>query len=418
MMSVEGPYLSALIARLPEPEFNLAAYGIAFSLAMIFEAPVIMMMSASTALVTNYKSFKQLRRFNYLLIFLLTALLSLFCVPGIFYLITEKLIGLPAEVSHLTYIAVIILIPWPGAIGFRRFYQGILITHGLTKLVAYGTVIRLTSMSLTAFLFFIFTNVPGVVVGAAALSTAVLCEAVASKMMASKIVSKIKSETEAVDSTLTQKSILRFYYPLALTSLLTLGIQPFVTFFIGQSRMAIESFAVMPVVTSLVFIFRAFGLSYQEVVIALSGDNFINHKRLRNFAAKLAVFSAGSLMLVAFSPLSEIWFNNISGLSDSLTVFARTPLKIMSFFPVLTVLVSFQRAILVKAKQTKQITYGTAIEFLGIMIVVAISIKYFWLVGAVAATIAFAAGRIAACAYLLIPSKKALKLNTGLIQRA
>ena len=70
-MSIEGPYLSALIARLPMPEFNLAAYGIAFSLAMIFEAPVIMMMSASTALVTNYKSFLQLRKFNYLLIFLL-----------------------------------------------------------------------------------------------------------------------------------------------------------------------------------------------------------------------------------------------------------------------------------------------------------------------------------------------------------
>jgi hypothetical protein len=35
MMSVEGPYLSALIARSAEPKFNLAAYGIAFSLALI-----------------------------------------------------------------------------------------------------------------------------------------------------------------------------------------------------------------------------------------------------------------------------------------------------------------------------------------------------------------------------------------------
>ena len=42
MMSLEGPYLSALIARLAEPKFNLAAYGIAFSLALIIEAPVIM----------------------------------------------------------------------------------------------------------------------------------------------------------------------------------------------------------------------------------------------------------------------------------------------------------------------------------------------------------------------------------------
>ena len=72
MMSVEGPYLSALIARLAEPKFNLAAYGIAFSLALIVEAPVIMMMSASTALVKNNQSFRQLRKFNYGLMFLLT----------------------------------------------------------------------------------------------------------------------------------------------------------------------------------------------------------------------------------------------------------------------------------------------------------------------------------------------------------
>lgn len=66
MMSVEGPYISALIARLAEPKFNLAAYGIAFSLALIIEAPVIMMMSASIALVKDYSSFQKLRTFNYL----------------------------------------------------------------------------------------------------------------------------------------------------------------------------------------------------------------------------------------------------------------------------------------------------------------------------------------------------------------
>ena len=34
MMSVEGPFLAAVIARLPEPKFNLAAYGVAFALIM------------------------------------------------------------------------------------------------------------------------------------------------------------------------------------------------------------------------------------------------------------------------------------------------------------------------------------------------------------------------------------------------
>ena len=45
MMSVEGPFLAAVIARLPLPKFNLAAYGVAFSFALIVEAPIIMLMS-------------------------------------------------------------------------------------------------------------------------------------------------------------------------------------------------------------------------------------------------------------------------------------------------------------------------------------------------------------------------------------
>ena len=409
MMSVEGPYLSALIARLAEPKFNLAAYGIAFSLALIIEAPVIMMMSASTALVKDYHSFRQLRKFNYILSVSLTAAMILLSLPQIFYFVTEDLIGLPREVSYLTHLAVMILIPWPGAIGYRRFYQGILIRNNLTRLVAYGTIIRLVSMSIMAFLLYKFTNVPGVVVGASALSTAVICEAFASKLMVKKFLAKLKSQASETKSNLTIKEIIKFYYPLALTSLLTLGIQPFVTFFIGQSRMPLESFAVMPVVTSFVFIFRGLGLSYQEVVVALIGDNMSGFDQLKKFGVKLAFILAGILILISFTPLAEIWFRDVSGLSESLTEFAKLPLMIMSFFPALTVLISFQRAVLVKGNDTKQITYGTAIEFVGIIVVVAICIKYFLLVGAVAATIAFVLGRMAACGYLLPPTISSLK---------
>ncbi len=411
MMSVEGPYLSALIARLAEPKFNLAAYGIAFSLALIIEAPVIMMMSASTALVKDYQSFKQLRKFNYILSLSLTAAMIVFILPSIFYFVTEDLIGLPRKVSYLTHLAVMILIPWPGAIGYRRFYQGILIRNNLTRLVAYGTIIRLVSMSLTAFILYKFTALPGVVVGASALSTAVIFEAIASKLMVKKFLVRLKNQISDSSNNLSIKGIIKFYYPLALTSLLTLGIQPFVTFFIGQSRMPLESFAVMPVVTSFVFIFRGLGLSFQEVVVALIGDDMSGFVQLKKFAVKLAMFVAGTLMLIAFTPLAEIWFKDVSGLSESLTDFAKLPLMIMSFFPALTVLISFQRAVLVKANETKQITYGTAIEFVGIIIVVAVCIKYFSLVGAVAATIAFVIGRLAACGYLLPPTISSLNKN-------
>lgn len=414
MMSLEGPYLAALIARLPEPKFNLAAYGIAFSLAMIVEAPIIMMMSASTALVKDYKSFVALRKFNYRLSLALTFAMIVFSISPVFYFVTEDLIGLPHNVAYLTHLSIIILIPWPGAIGYRRFYQGILIRNNQTRFVAFGTLIRLISMSAVALLLYLFTQIPGAAVGASALSSAVIMEALASRIMANNLLKKIKSDISSIEQTseLSQKEIFTFYYPLALTSILTLGVQPFVTFFVGQSRNALESFAVLPVVTSFVFIFRGLGLSYQEVVIALIGDEFEYAPQIKSFAIKLATITAGTLIIIAFSPLRDLWLEGVSGLSQSLAVFAHLPLMIMSFFPAMTVLISFERAILVKNKHTKTITIGTATEFISIIIVLGICIKYFDLVGAVAATISFVIGRMAACAYLFPPVLKALNLKT------
>jgi len=173
-MSIENPYLTAVIARMAEPKYNLAAYGVAFSLALIIEAPVIMMMSASTALVKGSYSFHKLRRFTYILNFVLTAFMILLVIPPVFYFVAQDLVGLPDKVAGLTHIATIILIPWPGSIGYRRFYQGILINNDQTRKVAYGTVIRLVSMSGTALILFFFFDVYGVVVGASALSAGVV----------------------------------------------------------------------------------------------------------------------------------------------------------------------------------------------------------------------------------------------------
>lgn len=410
MMSVEGPFLSAIIARMLNPEFNLAAYGVAFSFAMIIEAPVILLMTASTALVKDLQAFRKLRNFTYALNTIATGLMFLLVVPSIFYFITIDLVKLPVEVAKLTHTALIILIPWPGAIGYRRFYQGILIRNNLTKRVAYGTVVRLSCMSLTALSLHFFTNVEGVAVGAGALAAGVTGEAIASKVMALGVLKKIKSGEirTAESSNLTYRGIFKFYYPLALTSMITLGVQPMVTFFMGQSRMSLESLAVLPVISSFVFIFRSIGLSFQEVGIALMGKNKEGYVPLRNFAFMLGLIVISVLGIIAFTPLSNVWFYDVSGLSIQLTDFAKLPLIIMVIMPGLSVLLSFQTAVLVESHHTKPITFSTLMEFSGIILTMFISIKYFDLVGVVAATLGFIIGRIGANLYLFPPYFKAL----------
>lgn len=418
MMSVEGPFLSAIIARMLSPKFNLAAYGVAFSFALIIEAPVILLMSASTALVKGHHSYKKLRNFTYFLNTIVTILMLVLVYPPLFYFISISLINLPYEVARLTHLAIIILIPWPGAIGYRRFYQGILIRNNMTRRVAYGTIVRISAMSVTAVYFYLFTKVDGVVVAASALSIAVTSEAIASKFMAGKIIKKLKSgENEQDDNTqLNYRDIFRFYYPLALTSLLTLGVQPMVTFFIGQSRMALESLAVLPVVVFFVFIFRSFGMSFQEVGIALLGKNMEGFRSLKSFVTITGLIVVLALGIIALTPLSGIWFHYVSGLSPELTELAHLPLIILILIPGTSFLLSFQTAVLVEAKNTKPISFATGIEFSMIIIVLLVSIKYFSAVGVIAAALAFIIGRLASNGYLMKPMMNAIRKNAGNVE--
>jgi hypothetical protein len=405
MMAVEGPFLAAVIARLAEPKYNLAAFGVAFSFAVLIEAPIIMIMSASTALVKNRLTFIKLRNFAYVLNTLVTIGMLLFVFPPIFFLITQKIIGLPENVASITHTASLIMLPWPAAIGYRRFYQGILIRSNLTRRVAYGTLVRLSSMAVTAVSCYLFFDLNGAVVGALALSVAVLAEAVVSKMMARASVKMLLAEmnTNQKEYSLSYRGIMRFYYPLALTSILGIGVHPMMTFFMGQSRMSLESLAVWPVVYSLVFVFRSLGLSYQEVGIALLGEKNEEFTPLRNFTIILGIGVTAALSLVAFTPLSYIWFRKISGLSLELTQFSLVPTMIMTAIPGLMVLLSFQRSLLVNCRRTKPITLATSIEVVTIVLMLLLTIQWLGMIGVMAASISLIVGRVMANAYLFFP---------------
>jgi hypothetical protein len=416
MMAIEGPFLAAIIARLANPKFNLAAYGVAFSFAVFIEAPVIMMMSASTALAKDRDSYIKLRNFTFVLSGITTLVLLTFIIPPIFYFIMQRLIGLPENVAKLTHQAFIVLIPWPGAIGYRRFYQGILIRSNLTRLVAYGTIIRLMAMVMTSLTCYLFFDLNGAIIGTLSLSVAVSAEAVASRIMTHASVRHLllkERESERSEETpISYRYITKFYYPLALTSILSIGIHPLVTFFMGQSRMPIESLAVLPVIYSLVFIFRSIGLSFQEVGIALLEKNNNAFKLLRNFAFGLGIVLVCLLAFITLTPFSNIWFHKISGLSSGLAIFAKFPAQIATLLPGLTVLISLQRALLINSKKTKPITIASSIEVISIFIILFVSIVAFNLIGAIAAFAALIVGRLFANGYLVWPCLKVSKRET------
>ncbi len=416
MMAVEGPFLAAVIARLADPKFNLAAHGVAFAFALVVEAPVIMIMSASTALANNAVNYRRLRNFTFTMNAAVTGVLLFLLLPPVFDFVMRDVIALPGEVANLTYVSLWLYLPWAAAIGYRRFFHGLLIRNGRTRYVAYGTVVRLSTMTTTALALYHFFNIPGAYVGAASLSLGVTLEALASRFMARDSVRRVLTvvgEERDVGEQLGYRRIAVFYYPLALTSIIGLALQPMLTFFMGRAPSPLESLAVFPVVAAVSFIFRSMGLSYQEVVIALLGDRSEHLPELGRFAWTLGLASSIGLAVMALTPAADFWLVTVSGLTPDLAGFAIIPLIVLAPVPGLTVVLSVQRGILVNGKHTGPITWATIIEVGGVMACFPIFAWTLDVVGVTAAFASFLIGRSASCLFLIPPCRAVVAASKG-----
>lgn len=398
MMSMEGPTIAAIVARLGAPVENLAAYGLAFTLAWLAESPIIMLLSASTALASDGPSFRALRRFAAGLNAAVTVLLLLILLPPLFRTLAEDVMGLSSEVARLTHRAALLLLPWPAAIGYRRFYQGILVRNHQTRRVAYGTVVRLATMALSAAVLAWLSDLPGACIGAFSLTAGVVGEAAASRWMARRLVRGLLAEPVAERAAPTQGELARFYLPLALTSMLAMSVGPLLTFFLGRGDHALSCLAAWPVVQSFAFLFRSGGVAFQEVGVALGGDH---PRAVRRAAATLALATCASFAAILFTPLAEVWFRRVLGLGPELLPFALPAARLMVLLPALEYVLSFLRSGWILARRTRVITAATALEVATVAGGMTLLVFGLGWTGIFAAGTAITLGRVAGCSLLL-----------------
>jgi hypothetical protein len=379
-MGVELPMFTAFIARLPEHRIHLAAYGsVAFAIALVIEGPIIQLLAASTALCGDIDSFKKVRRFTYASSAALTAVHIAVAFTPVYDFLANRLLEVPQDIVEPGRLGLQLLTPWTAAIAYRRFHQGVLIRFERSRLVGIGTGLRLIALSSvliigSSLVHFADWKIPGVAIGASAVSLAVIIEAAFIGWCTRPVIQSRLQGTPAPDPPLNRHRFVRFYLPLALTPLLTLIIQPTGSAAMSRMPFAIESLAAWPVVHGLLFLLRSTGFALNEVVVALLGQPGA-HRALKKFTWLLAASTSGFLLLFCVTPLSRLWFEKASGLDPGLVGLCTTGVLIAMLMPAYQALQSWYSGILVHARQTRAITEA-------VVIYVAIAI-----VGLLAATI-------------------------------
>jgi hypothetical protein len=363
LMAAESPMLSAVVARLAEPEVNLATLGVVYSLALIIESPIIMLLSASTALSKDWDSYLKLHRFMMSAGALLTALHVLVAFTPLYHVVVVGIIGAPTEIIEPARLGLMLMTPWTWAIAYRRFNQGILIRFGHSRAVSVGTMIRLGTNGLVLATGYLLGTVSGIVVATSALAAGVVSEAIYAGLRVQPVLHDQLRQALPVEQPLTFRTFLEFYIPLAMTSLLALVVQPVGSAALSRMPNALESLAVWQVVTGFVFLLRSMGLAYNEVVITLLDEPYSWHG-LRRFTASLAATTTILLLIVAATPLAAFWFGRVSALDPRLILMARRGLWVALPLPALNVLYSWYQGALVHNRRTRGVTEAVVIYLL------------------------------------------------------
>ncbi len=358
MMAVEQPAMNGVIARMPQAKENLAAFGIAFSLALVVESPILQLLSAATALSTDRQNYGTLLRFTVVLSAALTVLHVVVGTKPVFLFVSHGLLSVPLPIAERARSAFVTLFPFSMAVAFRRLWQGVLIKYDKPHLVTLSMVVRLVATVATLWVGFVLFKETdeGHVLGALAVVVGVVVGAVAAYLLfASQVRSSMPAESPA--QPITTRELLRFYVPLASTSVLLLASRPLLTFGIARARQPVEALAAWPVVQSYLFLFTSLSISFQEVAVAWTGRSDEMEATIRRFVAAAGTVLSVLFAVVAVTPASRWWFVNVAGLPPDLAILTVIPLYILGLAPFLEMTKATARGVCV-ARGTTAILAG------------------------------------------------------------
>ncbi len=379
LMSVEGPAHSAVVTRLSHPEINLAAWGgIVFPISLLIESPIVMMLSASTALSKDWDSYRKLRRFVMVLGATLTLIHISIAFTPLYYVVSRVIIGAPEAIIEPGRIGLMIMTPWAWSIGYRRLQQGVMIRYGYSRAVGTGTTIRLLSNAVVLVIGYLLRIVPGIVVASSAVATGVVAEALYAGLRVRPLIRQHIQNAPSHQPVLTLAGFIKFYIPLAITTMLTFFVSPLGSAAMSRMPNALPSLAAWPVIYGLIFMLRSPCMAYNEVVIAVL-DRPLAFQNLRRFALLIAVGSTILTLLIAATPLADLWLGRVMALPSDLMHINRVGLWLALFIPLFALLQSWFQGLIVSSQQTRGVTEAVFLYMatFGLLLAVGIIIQSF-----------------------------------------
>lgn len=398
LMTLQQPVVATALARTASPKESLAAYGLALSIAVLFESPIQMLLATGAALAHDKPSLRLLQRFTIVTGGMLVGLEAVLVFTPLGPALFRHVLKAPSPMDSQALLALKVMLPWPLVVAWRRLYQGVLIGQGQTRAVSYGTAGRLVVIAAGVFLVVSLTDWPGAMMGASALMAGAIFEAlfvIGWLRQSGKRMDEIFASSEP----LTLSRLGRFYWPLALTSVLTMLAWPLINAGIGRAAMPEQSLAAWPVTLSLLWLLTTPLQMLQQTTIALIKDT-VSLQAVRRFALGLGAAVSGFLGMMSFTPLLRVSLLRVLTTPEDIGSMVVSAGRLLALFPFLTAVQAFYQGLLIRQARTNVVRTATVINLSTLIGVLVIGIHQGGVPGFLLATVAMTIGLLAEICWL------------------
>ena len=400
MMVLEPSIINIGLGRTLNPELALAAYGVAFGLALLVEAPILMLLDASVAKSDSAESFAVVRRFTLSLGVVVTALGLLVSFTPLYDIIVLDLMNIPSSVAVRARPTMQLLSIWPFPVAWRRAHQGLLIRSGHTGVISLATMVRLVSLSSALVGGLALFPDRGSMVAGVAMDISVIVEALVITVAARPVLRKLASDpAPPVGPRLTFATLWRFYLPLAITTLLRQTTRPMLNAGIAATALARDSLATWSVVWAFVVLVSGPGWSLQQFTTAMASGKEA-YEQVKRFALGASLVFGLLLALVAFTPLYGAVLGGIYNLSPALQILGRPAVQFLVALPILMGVQSLLRGVLIRTGKTGTVQSAMTINVLVLGATMALGVRAYPQAGVTLAAVATIAGALAELGWL------------------
>lgn len=357
-MACGDPLVTTTLAHLPDARSNIAGVGIAKTLAIFFESPIIMMLHASNAVATDARSRAVLWRFMLLAGGGLSLLLALLGIPLIFDVVGTQLLGIPTALIPRVREVLWLMILWPFSIAWRRYFQGLLIHSGNSQPIAQASIVRLLTMAIVLAIG-ISLNFSGSVIAGLSLIIGVIIETILITIAAYRCGATLPPVDRSTDSNLPRNlgSMWRFYWPLANSMLVAWGGRALLVGAISRAEDGQIALAAWPAAWGLVIVIANSTRMVQQIIIKYQGR--VADRLLLNFALSVGLACSILLLLISTTPIGDTIVQSFIG-SDPLLVDRIKPvLLICAIVPLLVAIQNATQGFLVSAGKTSSVNIAT-----------------------------------------------------------